>query len=278
MSYRVISDSCFDQTDAFDTSDVVLIPLTLEVDDVMVVDDASFNQKEFIAMVEKSTAGAKSACPSPQAYADAFDCDAEDIYVVTLSANLSGSYNSARTGREMFLEEHPEKNIYIVDSCSAGPGQTLLVYMIKKFADEGLSFEEVVSKIEAFRDEMDTYFVIDSLETLRKNGRLTGLTAVIATVLNIKPIMGATNIGTIMKLDQARGTDRAIKRMIELIVEKTKNPAEKTVCITHVNCFERADKIRRILEGMHRFKAVMVCSAGGVTTCYANDGGIIISL
>lgn len=278
MGYRIVVDSCCDLAEELHSDKIVVVPLTLEVDGETFIDDETFNQNVFIKKVAESSKGAKSACPSPQLYADAYDCGEEDIYVVTLSGNLSGSYNSARVGAQMFLERYPNRHIHVFDSCSASAGETLLAIKIMEFAEGGMSFREVVQKASEYRDAMDTYFVIDSLETLRKNGRLTGLTAVIATVLNIKPVMGSTDIGTIQKLDQARGMNRAINRMVELIAEKTVNPKEKILCITHVNCPERADKVRRIFEAMQKFKKVVVSSAGGVSTCYANDGGIVIAV
>ena len=110
------------------------------------------------------------------------------IYVVTLSGNLSGSYNSAMVGRQMYLEEDESKQIYVMDSCSASCGETQLALLAASLEEQGLPFEEVVSRLEAFRSEMNTYFVLDNLETLRKNGRLSGIKALVASTLSIKPV------------------------------------------------------------------------------------------
>mgnify|MGYP002508240746 CR=1 FL=1 len=129
---------------------------------------------------------------------------AEDIYVVTLSAKLSGSYNSAELAKKLYLEEHPNRNIEVIDSKSASIGQTLIVMKIKELSEKGKNFSEISEAIRTFRDNLHTKFVLETLETLRKNGRLNNITAVLCSALNIKPIMGSDD-GMIIKLDQARG-------------------------------------------------------------------------
>ena len=207
MNFKIVADSCCDLNDKFEYREKVeLIPLTLTVTGEDIVDDSTFNQKSFLEKVSRATEEPKSSCPSPERYRQAYEGDYDCVFVVTLSSNLSGSYNSAEVGKNMYYEEHPndKKKIHVFDSCSASVGETLMVLKIIQYAEEGRSFEEIVQEVTKFRTGRSTFFVIESLETLRKNGRLTGLTAVIASVLNIKPIMYGTTEGTIAKLDQAR--------------------------------------------------------------------------
>ena len=150
----------------------------------------------------------------------AFDCAAEDIYVVTLSGNLSGSYNSAYLARSMYLEKNPDKKIHVFDSCSASCGETQIAFYISSLAEEGKSFEEIIPLAEQFRDDLTTYFVLDNLETLRKNGRLTGVKALVASTLSIKPIM-AGDKGNIVQRGQSVGMKKALRRMAEIILRDT---------------------------------------------------------
>ena len=134
-----------------------------------------------------------------------YHCDAEHVYAVTLSAELSGSYNSAVLGKNLYEEEYGEKDIYVFNSRSASVGETLIGLKIAECEEKGMSFQEVIETVESYIEEQHTYFVLETLDTLKKNGRLKGLKAVVATALNIKPVMGSTPEGSIQQLSQARG-------------------------------------------------------------------------
>lgn len=281
MKYKIVADSCCDMSKANDVyGKVDLIPLTLMLDGKDYVDDATFNQLEFIKHVSESKDYARSACPSPEAFMEAYEGDYDCVFVVTLSANLSGCYNSAMTGRNMYFEEHPGdgKKIYVFNSCSASCGEGSIAQKIYELAEGGASYDEIVEKVEAYALEMKTYFVIETLEPLRKNGRLSNLKAFMATVLNIKPVMSATDEGIIIQLDQARGTERALKKMIEYIIERTKDKEKKVLAISHVNCVERAMWVKEEIMKVARFKDITIADTAGVSTLYANDGGIIIAV
>ena len=208
----------------------------------------------------------------------AYDCEAEHIYAVTLSSELSGSYNSALLGRNLLLEDHPDKKIHIFNSRSASIGQSLIGMKIQECEEAGMSFEEVVSTVEHYIEGQHTFFVLENLDTLRKNGRLSKVKALVASALKIKPVMGATPEGTICQLDQARGMNKAIVKMVDHIGEKGINIPEKTVAITHCNCPERAKMLEEaIREKLHPAKIVVMDTAG-VSSMYANDGGVIVAV
>lgn len=137
-----------------------------------------------------------------------YHCDAEHVYAVTLSAELSGSYNSAVLGKNLYEEEYGEKDIYVFNSRSASVGETLIGLKIAECEEKGMSFQEVIETVESYIEEQHTYFVLETLDILKKNGRLKGLKAVVATALNIKPVMGSTPEGSIQQLSQARGIKR----------------------------------------------------------------------
>lgn len=280
MSYKIIGDSCLDLTDKMRTDPrFQMVPLTLQVDDHMVVDDETFDQKAFIELVKASPNCPKTACPSPEAFKEAFECEEQDIYVITLSSHLSGTFNSAMVGKSMYEEEHGagSKNILLIDSESASSGELNLAMMIRDMYDDGLEFAEISEKILKLRDEQKTYFVIDSLEPLRKNGRLTGLQAFFATALNIKPVMGADH-GTIIKLDQARGINKAFARMCEIAAREAGDTSKKRAVIAHCNCPDRAQQVKAELEKNGVFREIVITYTAGVATVYAGDGGIVLAV
>lgn len=277
MSYRVVMDSCGELTEGMKKSgNFVTASLILQVDEYTIVDDESFDQADFLAKIAASPNCPKSSCPSPEAYREAYDCGADHVFAVTLSSELSGSYNSAMLGRNLYLEDHPETKVYVFNSRSASVGQTLIGLKIQECENAGMDFESVVETVESYIAGQDTWFVLENLETLRKNGRLSTVKALVATALKIKPIMGSTDEGTIVQLGQARGINRAIVQMVEIIAEKVENAEEKVLGIANCNCRERALMVKEALQKQIKFKDVVIVDTAGVSSMYANDGGIIV--
>lgn len=285
MNYKVIGDSCCDYTPELRTDPhFSIVPLTLELGDYSVVDDAQFDQLDFLRRVHASPVGPKTACPSPEAFREAIESsDAPEVYVVTLSQHLSGSYQSALVGLQMYEEDHAEgerKKVHIFGSDSASAGQLNLCLTIKELKEQGKSFEETIELVNAEIQRMKTYFVLESLDTLRKNGRLSAVKSFLASALNIKPVMGAEH-GVIVQLENQRGIQKALKRMAQLAVERAGGP-EKTkdlrLCITHVNNLSRAEFVKDEFQKLASFREIVITDAMGVATVYAEDGGIVIGL
>ncbi len=277
MSYKIIIDSCGELLDEWKQDEhFESVPLTLNVGGETIIDDAAFNQSEFLKKVAACETCPKSACPSPERYMKAFDCDADHVYAVTLSVELSGSYNSAVLGRNLLHEEQPDKKIYVFNSRSASIGETLIGLKIQECEEAGYTFEEVVSTVEEYIAEQNTFFVLDNLETLRKNGRLSTVKAFVASALKIKPVMGATPEGTICQLDQARGINKALIKMVQHIVDKTINSEKKVLAISHCNCLDRAMLLKNAIQEKLPVKKIVVLDTAGVSSMYANDGGVIV--
>ena len=278
MSFRIIGDSCLDPTrEMRDAKKYRMVPCMLQVDDKMIADDDDFDQKEFIRLVSESPNCPKSACPSPEAFKNAMICDEDDVFVITLSSHLSGTYNSARLGRELYLEEFGPKNILVIDSESASTGQLNIALTIEELYAQGMNFEEVSKAILEMRDRQKTYFIVDTLEPLRKNGRLTGLQAFFATALNIKPVMGADH-GVIIKLDQVRGMKKAFGKMCDIGVKEADGTENRNLIIAHCNCPERAEQVKAEFEKRASFKQIVITETAGISTLYAADGGIIVAI
>ena len=277
MRYKMVIDSCGELVEKWkDSPAVERASLTLTVDDEDIIDDDTFDQAYFLKRVAESPNCPKSSCPSPERYMSAYDCEAEHVYAVTLSSELSGSYNSAVLGMNLLKETHPDKKIHVFNSHSASVGQTLIALKIEECEEQGMEFEEVIKKVDAYISEQNTYFVLETLETLRKNGRLSNLKAFVATALKIKPVMGSTPEGTIVQLDQARGMNKALVKMVEHIQEVTTDSVNRTLAISHCNCAQRAQMLKEALEEKMNLKKILVLDTAGVSSMYANDGGIIV--
>lgn len=279
MSYKIIIDSCGELTeDMKESGHFMNVPLGLSVDDYHILDDDTFDQIDFIRRVDESPNGPMSTCPSPETYINACQTDAEHVYIVTLSSQLSGSYNSAVLAKSLYHEEYGDKDIYVIDSKSASVGESLIGRKIAECEEAGMSFEETIAAAEEYRDEINTFFVLESLETLRKNGRLSELKAFVASKLNIKPVMGSTDEGSIQQLDQARGMNKTLDKMVDQILKVTENTAEKVLGLAHCNNPERAQLVKDKLEAVADWKEIFVVNTRGVSTMYANQGGIIIAV
>lgn len=279
MTYKIIGDSCLDLTEELKKDPhFQMIPLTLQVDDVQVIDDETFDQKSFLKLVKNGKDCPKTACPSPERFKEAFECEADNIFVITLSNHLSGTYNAAVLAKGLYEEEHgKDKNIAIVDSLSASSGELNVALKIQELCEEGLPFEEIVREAERYRDDMGTYFVLESLDFLRKNGRLTGLQAFFATTLNIKPIM-AGDRGVIVKLEQARGINKALSRMADIAVSKAGDTSDRRLIIAHCNNRERAEQVKELMCRSASYRDIVITDTAGVATVYAGDGGIVVTL
>jgi len=279
MSFHIVADSCCELTvDMKKRGNIEIAPLTLEVGGESILDDETFDQKYFLKRVAECPECPKSACPSPDYFRKSFLNGAERCYAVTLSAQLSGSYNSAVLGANLAQEENEDLKIHVFNSRSASIGETLIVKKIVECEEAGMSFERVVETVELYISTQHTYFVLENLETLRKNGRLSKAKALVASALKIKPVMGATSEGDIVQLDQARGINKALMKMVDAIVNDAQHVENKTLAISHCNCPERAEMVKEALLERLAVQDVFVLDTQGVSSMYANDGGIIIAL
>ena len=277
MSFHIVCDSCTDLTEEdLKKGCYTLVPLTLLVDGEEIIDDETFDQADFLAKVAASKESVKSACPAPERYMEAYS-KADDIYVVTLSAELSGSYNSAVLGKNLYEEENGTKNIHVVNSRGAATTQVLIARKLNEYASQGMPFEEVVDKIEEYTTSLRTYFVLETLEVLRKNGRLSRLSATIAGALNIKPVMIGTRDGVIQKAAQARGMKKALAKMVEHMGSEGRDLTRRQFVISHCNCYERAVYVKELIKKHLHAEDVDIVDTKGVSSLYACDGGIIVS-
>lgn len=276
MEYKIVVDSCTDLPKILKEDPAIkVVPLTLMVGDLVYMDNQEFDQNKFLQTMKASPSSPKSACPSPDDYLKEFN-GGDNVFAVTISAELSGSYNSAELAKRLYLEEN-KKDIEVINSRSASVGQTLIVMKIKELISEGYSFRSIVEKVNAFRSDMKTKFVLESLDNLKKSGRLSNIKALVANVLNIKPIMGATPEGTITKIDQARGIKKALIAMAKTIERDVIRPKERILGIAHCNCLERAQFFKEEILKLVPFKDCFIVDTAGVSTMYANEGGIIVA-
>lgn len=279
MSFQIIGDSCCDYPYLEeDFSWLKRVPLTIELDNEVYVDDENLRCAGLISKMAASMNAPKSACPSPGDFLDTFDCGADDIYVVTLSDKLSGTYASAVVAANMFKEKYPERNIFIFSSRSAASGEISICCTLYELASSGMKFDDVVKAGLKAVDDLSTYFVLENLDVFRKNGRLNHLQSLVTGALRLKMVMGGDETGNICVRGKALSMDRAISKMAELISHRCdkKTAADKTLYITQCQCPERARQARDAILKLTPFKDCQILRSGGISTIYANNGGLVV--
>ena len=275
MSFKIIVDSCCDLTPAqLRDGPFVSVPLTIHVGEQSIVDDPFFDRGALLLAMKECPTAPHTSCPSPAQYLDAFDCGADDIYVVTLSALLSGSHNAAAQARNLWLEEHPGANVHIFNSCSASAGEVLVALKIQELAQSGMDFTTVVAQVSRYIEEMDTLFVLENLDNLRKNGRLSRMQSLVTSTLRIKLLLGSTPEGEICKKGQAMSVKQALSKMVSIMAADPCHVG-KRLAIVHCNCLERAYHLRELALKQCQFSEILISETGGISTVYANDGGVV---
>lgn len=276
MGFKIVVDSCCDLTgQMLKDPRFIKVPLTIRSNGSSFIDNETFDQADLLWAMKQSEEAPSTACPSPQSYLDAYQGpEEEDVYVVTLSALLSGSHNSAEQARMLMEEDHPNKNVYVFNSCSASSGEVLVALKVRELAESGAPFKHVVREVEQFIYQMQTMFVLETLENLRKNGRLTRLQSVITGALKIKLLMGATPEGEICKLGQTLSMKQALSKMVDHMANDPAH-AGRVLAICHCNCLDRAFQVKAMAEQRCKFAHILILEAGGITSVYANDGGIV---
>ncbi len=278
MGFKIIVDSCCDAKSVPGGIPVINVPLRITIDGKTYTDDGTLNTIWLLSAMRGSKALPVTACPSPAEYAEAMSGE-DDVFVVTLSAELSGSYQSAMLGAEM---KKGGGRVHVFNSQSASAGQSRITLEIADMISRGLTFDQIVVEGEEFVRDMKTFFVLQSLDSLIKAGRMGKITGSLATFMQLRPIMSDDGTGGIMLFEKARGTKNAIDKLVNIIgaqEEKMRlaGRPKKPLCISHCNCPELAlDLKKKILEKCPGITDVGILPTGGLSTFYAFDGGIVV--
>lgn len=277
----ILADSCCDLSpELLKKTQAKIAPLTITIDDTHYVDDGTVDIPPYLAAMKASKNPVRSACPSPDLYAEDIRATEGDCFIVTLSAKLSGSHNAASLGVQLAQEDMPEKNVHVFDSESASAGETYIALMIHDLIAAGKSFEQIVELVEEKIRSMHTLFVLDSLDNLVKNGRISRTVALLANVLSIRLLMSDDGHGAIKNISKARGIKGALGQMVETCRKHTEGlaAASQRLVISYCNCPERARQVRDMIrEKCPAIGEIILTPTSALSSMYANDGGIVIA-
>lgn len=277
MDWQIVTDSSCDIIPAPCADEPIghaSVPFVLSVGDRDFVDDENLNTADLINAMEHCKQASRSSCPAPQTWLEHFK-QADRTIALTISSNLSGSLNSAQTARHMALDEDPSRQIAVVDSFSTGPEMTLCVEKIRELIGAGHSFEDVVAEAEEFFRRTHIVFALCSFDNLVKNGRMGKVAGLMAKKLQMWGIGIGTDEGTIAIKAKTRGSAKAVKLLIDDMVERGFEGGK--VAISHCHNLALAEKLRDGIKELWRTAEVGILPTRGLCSYYAERGGLIVS-
>lgn len=279
MSWMIVTDSTSDLTKGMQTTEGVLfatVPMRVIVGDKQFVDDANLNVAEMMDAMAASKEGASSACPSPEAWAEEFR-KADFSIAVTITGALSGSYNSALVGRDIVLEEFPEKKIHVIDSQSTGGTLELIARKANELIASGLSFDDLVTEIDIFNTNSKLLFTLSSFDNLIKNGRMNRLVGFVAGALKIRAV-GWAKDGRLEMLHKVRGGAEKTFTVLVEEMAKLKDPLTyENIVVSHCFNKEGAEMIKKLIEKYYPGFPVEIRETGGLNSFYAERSGLLVA-
>lgn len=275
MTWNIVTDSACDLPPAPQNGvGFASVPFVIRIGDRDYVDDENMDALAMLEAMEQSKEASHTSCPSPGAWAAQFE-KAKHSIAVTISGNLSGSLNSAIAARDMVLSKHPDKHIAVLDSRSTGPEIVLCVNRLFALIKEGMHFQDIIAKAQAFLDDTHTAFMLSSFENLVKNGRMSRVVGFIVHKLGMRAIGVASEEGTIAIKGKARGEAKALDILLEDM--RQRGFAGGAVVISHCQSESLANKLGEKIIGLWQSARVTILPTRGLDSYYAERGGLIVA-
>ena len=272
---KIITDgSCDLSHEVLNKFNINVVPLGVSFGEEHYTAGVDIDNKEFYAKMKESKELPKTFCPSPENFCKEYQCEEDKIIVIALSSKLSGTYNSAVLARDLYLSEHKEKDIRVIDSMTGSIGAGLLLIKAAKMISEGKDIDEIVEAIENLKEKISFYGTLETLENAVKGGRIKPLAGKIIGALNFKAIVQIKD-GVVKPIDKARGESNSIKKVANYITSSIEDTKDKILCLMHANCPEKAHKLLSIIEKTHKFDEVYISEVGPVMGTYTSEGAVL---
>ena len=280
MSYQIITDSCCDFTEQmFAELNVKCVPLTV------MYNGESYNNFSDAAAVKafydelRSGVMATTAAANPADWAQAMEPSlqaGEDVLVMTFSSALSTTYQSAVIGAEYMREKYPQRTIEVVDTLAAALGQGLLVWYACRKRDEGMSLDELTAWVEENKLHLAHWVTVDDLTHLKRGGRVSATTALVGTMLNIKPIIHVDDEGRLINTAKVRGRSAAMHYIADKMGQLGEGYDNETVFIAHGDCPEDAAALEKLVKEKYGVKNVYTGYVGPVIGAHTGPGVLVV--
>lgn len=272
MKNRIIIDSAGDIT-ALDNIHLSSVPLKIIAGEREFTDDETLDVENMIKFLKGYKGKVSSACPGVGDFSESF-CDAENIFIITITSGLSGSYNSASIAAKAYKEQHPERNIYVIDSLSAGPEMFLLAEKIRNLFSEDTPFNDMINIIEEYKKSTGLLFSLESLHNFANNGRVSPTVAKIVGLLGINLIGKASDEGTLEPISKVRGNKKAIPELMKNLLSAGYSGGK--LRIAHCFNIEAATSLSSLVKEKFPNADVLIYPTRGLCSFYAEAGGFLI--
>lgn len=279
MTFQLTTDSGADLTPSFIKDwDVKIVSLYVRFGDEQFKSE-ELTTAAFLERISEGKVFPQSAAPSPQDYYDMFKAIDPDtpILHVSISSGVSASFNHAQMGKNMILEEEPDRQIELIDTKGATSSMILMLKHAHDLREAGKSFNEVATELKEKANYVRTVFILETLDNLIQGGRLDKVKGTVAKTLNLKIILHASTEGKIEALQKVRGTKKASRRFVDLIGEYIEKPSEATLVLTHGNTKERRDAFSKDIQEAYHPKELITAETGPVISAHAGQGAIVVS-
>ena len=244
---RIVADSSANLME-LNTVTFEAAPLKIITADREFVDDRKLDLEEMIRYFKSYKGKSQTSCPNPEDWLTAF-ADAEDIFCVTITGGLSGSHNAACIARDLYQEKYPNRRVFVIDSLSASRGQGLLVHYAAQEMKKGKSLDEVAAFVQEMIPHNCHWFTVADLNQLKRGGRISAATALVGTMMNIKPVLRVSDEGKLESVSKSRGIKAALTELVNQMEKTGTAPlADQTVLICHANCPENVEFVSKLLR------------------------------
>ena len=275
---KLITDGACDLSkDIIEKYNIDVIGLNVSFGDETYVGGVDIDNETFYKRMGESKELPKTSCASPENFMESFKCEEENIIVLTLASNLSGTYSSALLAKDIFTSENPNKKIAVIDTLNACIGQGILAIKAAQMIEEGMSFEEIVQTLEKIKHNVVHFGALETLENLIKGGRLSALKGTLADVLNLKVVVEIGK-GEVNPVDKVRGEVNSLKKLVENVLTLSKDTSEKILSIAHANSPKKALRVKELLEKENSFKEVIISEVGPVIGTHTSKGAVLVSI
>ena len=272
MDYKIVMDSAGDLRE-LEQAEFSNVPLKILAGSREFVDDTTTNVEEMVEYMSHYVGKSSTACPSAGEYLEAFG-DAEDVYCVTITSGLSGSYNAASIAAQTYQEQYPQRRIHVFDTLSAGPEMTLIAEKIRELVQQKLPFDKIVAQVEEYSRKTRLVFSLESLHNLAQNGRVPGAVAKLAGILSLRLVGKASDEGTLQPTGKARGDQKVPGELLKQLISLGYNGGR--VRIHHCCNLPSAQRLKQaILEKVPK-ASIIIDKTGALCSFYAERGGLLV--
>ena len=272
MDYKIVMDSAGDLME-MEGAEFSNVPLKILAGDREFVDDATTDVEEMVDYMSTYVGKSSTACPSAGEYLEAFG-DAEEVYCVTITSGLSGSYNSAAIAAREYKERHPNRRIHVFDSLTAGPEMTLVAEKIKELVQQKLPFDKIVSLVEEYNLKTQLVFSLESLHNLAQNGRVPVAVAKLAGILSLRLVGKASDEGTLQPTGKARGDQKVPGELLKQLLSLGYKGGR--VRIHHCCNLPSAQRLKQAIQDKFPKASIIIQKANALCSFYAEKGGLLV--